>query len=338
MKVSELGEFGLIARLAEMVNSAHGEQASNLIIGIGDDTAAWQCDGSVQLATVDSLVQDVHFSLDTASWEEVGWKSLAVNLSDIAAMGGRPEYALISLGMPGDTDVEDVISLYRGMISLAGEFQVRIVGGNIVSAPQLVVNVTVLGSAASRGSLLTRSSACIGDRVAVTGPLGASAAGVEMLGKGLEFAPEVNAALRKALLRPMPRVSEGRLLAEKGVKAAIDISDGLIADLQHVCQASGVGARIETTSIPVAPAVESGFGERALDLALTGGEDYELLFTASTDCVEKVSEASSCPIYVIGEVISDDEHQVQLVDSSGDPVSLSAKGWDHFRGKGVGDE
>jgi thiamine-monophosphate kinase len=338
MKVSELGEFGVIDRLAEMVNSSRGKQARNLIIGIGDDTAAWQCDGSVQLATVDTLVQDVHFSLETASWEDVGWKSLAVNLSDIAAMGGQPEYALISLGMPGDTDVEDVIDLYLGMITLAEKFPVFIVGGNIVSAPQLVVNVTVFGTAASQDKILTRSTACSGEKVAVTGPLGAAAAGVEMLGKGQEFAPEIAAVLRKALLRPVPRISEGKLLVENGVKAAIDISDGLIADLQHVCQASRVGARIEADLVPVAPAVESGFGERALELALTGGEDYELLFTASAECIEKVSKASSCSIYVIGEVISDDEHQVQLVDSQASPVSLSGKGWDHFRVERGGDE
>ena len=200
-----------------------------------------------------------------------------------------------------------------------------------MNAPQLVVNVTVFGSAVSRDKLLTRSSACIGDRIAVTGPLGAAAAGVEMLGKGLQFTPAVTAALGKALLRPVPRISEGRLLVKNGVKAAIDISDGLVADLQHVCRASGVGARIEADLVPVSPAVESSFGERALELALTGGEDYELLFTASTDCVEKVSKAASCPIYVIGEVISDDRHQVQLVDGNINPVNLSGKGWDHFR-------
>ena len=331
MKVSELGEFGLIDRLTEMVNSARGEQGSNLIIDIGDDTAAWQCGGAVQLATVDSLVQDVHFSLRTASWEEVGWKSLAVNLSDIAAMGGQPEYALVSLGLPGNTDVEDVTSLYRGMISLAGEFQVRIIGGNTVSAPQLIINVTVLGSATSRDSLMTRSAACAGDKVAVTGPLGAAAAGVEILGRGLEFASEVTAALRKALLRPIPRVLEGRLLVENGVKAAIDISDGLLADLHHICKASRVGARIEADLIPVAPVVKSAFGERALELALTGGEDYELLFTASVGCIKKMIKTTPCPIYVVGEVISDNKHQVQIIDSNGNPVSLSGKGWDHFR-------
>lgn len=331
MKVSELGEFGLIDHLAEMVERTRDEHDNNLIIGIGDDTAAWQSGAAVQLATVDSLVEGVHFSLDTASWEEVGWKSLAVSLSDIAAMGGRPEYALVSLGLPADTDVEDVTSLYREMIDLARQFQVHIIGGNIVSAPQLVVNVTVLGSAVSRDSLLTRSAARPGDRIAVTGQLGAAAAGVEMLAKGLEFEPEVTAALRKALLRPVPRVSEGRFLVESAVKAAIDISDGLIADLQHICQASRVGAKIETDRVPVAPAVKAGFGERALELALTGGEDYELLFTASTECVEKIIKAAACPVYVIGDIVTDDKHQVQLVDNQGNPVSLSEKGWDHFR-------
>jgi thiamine-monophosphate kinase len=314
-----------------MVERARDEQDNNLIIGIGDDTAAWQSGAVVQLATVDSLVQDVHFSLATASWEEVGWKSMAVNLSDIAAMGGQPEYALVALGLPADTDIEDVTSLYRGMIDLAGQFQVHIIGGNIVSAPQLVVNVTVLGSAVSRDSLLTRSAARPGDRVAVTGPLGAAAAGVEMLGRGLAFEPAVTAVLRKALLRPVPRVPEGRFLVENGVKTAIDISDGLLADLNHICQASRVGARIETDHVPVAAAVKTGFGERALELAFTGGEDYELLFTAGTECVEKVSKADLCPVYVIGEVVSDDKQQIQVVDSQGNPMSLSAKGWDHFR-------
>jgi thiamine-monophosphate kinase len=330
MKVSELGEFGLIDRLAEMVEHARGEQDGNLIIGIGDDTAAWQSGNAVQLATVDSLVQGVHFSPETATWDEVGWKSLAVNLSDIAAMGGQPEYALVALGLPGDTDVEDVTSLYRGMIDLAEQFQVHIVGGNVVSAPQIVINVTVFGSVISQDNLLTRSAARPGDSISVTGQLGAAAAGVEMLGNGLSFESEITAALRKALLRPVPRVSEGRFLAESGVKAAIDISDGLVADLQHICQASRVGARIEADRVPIAPAVAS-FGERALELALTGGEDYELVFTASTECMEKVSRAAPFPVYVIGEIVTDDEHRVQLVDNQGNPVSLLAKGWDHFR-------
>jgi len=331
MKVLELGEFGLIDRLAEMVGRGQSKQKGSLIIGIGDDTAAWQGDSSVQLATVDSLVENVHFTLDTATYEEVGWKALAVNLSDIAAMGGKPEYALVALGLPGDTEVEHVTDLYRGMIDLAEQFQVHIIGGNIVSAPQLVINVTVIGSTVDRDSLLTRSAASPGDRVAVTGPLGTAAAGVEMLGKGLEFEAKSMKILRKALFQPFPRIAEGRLLVEHGVKAAIDISDGLIADLNHICEASRVGARIEADRVPIAPSVQASFGERALGLALAGGEDYELLFTASADRVEKVGKVASRPICIIGEVVADDKHQVVFFDNQGNPVSLLGKGWDHFR-------
>ena len=334
MKVRELGEFGLIERLNGMIPRGRGRPTAareRLIIGIGDDAAAWYGDTSIQLATVDSLIQDVHFSLNTASWEEVGWKSLAVNVSDIAAMGGLPGYALISLGLPGDTGVEDVIALYRGMIDLAGEYEVDIIGGNTVSAPQVVINVTVLGSTGSGdGQILTRSAARPGDLIAVTGTLGAAAAGVEILGKGLTFEPGATASLRKACLHPRPRVAEGRLLVEHGVKAAIDISDGLIADLNHICQESRVGARVEVDRVPISPAVKECFPDRALELALSGGEDYELLFTAAADNIDRVRMAASCPVTVIGEIASEGVNETVLVDSHGNPVSLPGTGWDHY--------
>ena len=334
MKVRELGEFGLIERLNGMIPRGRGRPTAaseRLIIGIGDDAAAWYGDTSIQLATVDSLIQDVHFSLNTASWEEVGWKSLAVNVSDIAAMGGLPGYALISLGLPGDTGVEDVIALYRGMIDLAGEYEVDIIGGNTVSAPQVVINVTVLGSTGSGdGQILTRSAARPGDLIAVTGILGAAAAGVEILGKGLTFEPGATASLRKACLHPRPRVAEGRLLVEHGVKAAIDISDGLIADLNHICQESRVGARVEVDRVPISLAVKECFPDRALELALSGGEDYELLFTAAADNIDRVRMAASCPITVIGEIASEGVNETVLVDSHGNPVSLPGTGWDHY--------
>ena len=137
MKVSELGEFGLIDLLAKMVNSSPGSQASRqqLIIGIGDDAAAWHGDASIQLATVDSFIQDVHFSLAIASWDELGWKALAASLSDIAAMGGMPTYALVSVALPDHTEVEHVTALYRGMIELAQQFGVALAGGDTSSAP-----------------------------------------------------------------------------------------------------------------------------------------------------------------------------------------------------------
>ncbi len=327
MKVRELGEFALIDRLAEM--AARGHQG-RLLVGIGDDAAAWRSDASVQLATTDALVEDVHFTLTTTSWEDLGWKSLAANLSDIAAMGGRPEHVLVSLALPGDTEVDDVVAFYRGMIELADEHDVAIAGGDTVSAGKVFINITVLGSAADPGGrILTRTAAVAGDRVAVTGALGAAAGGVEMLLGGLSFAPEVDAELRRACNRPRPRVAEGRLLVEHGVAAAIDVSDGLIADLNHICRASRVGARVEVDRVPVAAAVTAAFGGRATGLALSGGEDYELLFTADAARVERVRDAAACPVTVIGEITGGPGETV-VVDCQGNPVELSRSGWDHF--------
>ena len=336
MKVSEIGEFGLIDVLASMANAARDEKAGawqQLIIGIGDDATAWQGDASIQLATVDSLIQDVHFSLDITSREELGWRALAANLSDIAAMGGWPRYALVSLALPGHTEVEDVTALYQGMLELAQRFEVAIVGGDTSSAPLVVINITVLGSARGEDKhILTRSAAKVGDKVAVTGYLGASAAGLEMLTKGLLFDPEAADSLKKAFLQPNPRVAEGQILVERGVRAAIDISDGLVADLGHICQESRVGAQVVVNRVPVHPAVEANFGARALELALSGGEDYELLFTASAEVIEKVTVGVSCPVTVIGEITADKPGEVNLVDEGGSPVDMTRTGWEHFTG------
>ena len=328
MKVSELGEFGLIDLLAEMVARTQDKQ---LILGIGDDAAAWHSEASTQLATVDSLIQDVHFSLDITPWKELGWKALAVNLSDIAAMGGVPRYALISLALPNHTEVDDVIALYQGMVELAQQSGVAIAGGDTTSAPLVAITITVFGTARNGDKqILTRSAAKVGDKVAVTGYLGAAAAGWEMLSKQLRFDPKASDCFKKALLHPQPRIAEGQLLAEQGVKAAIDISDGLISDLNQICKLSKVGARIEVDRVPVEPEVKANFGDRALELALSGGEDYELLFTASAETIDKVKTKAPCPITVIGDIVADKTGKVTLVDSKGKPVSISKKGWEHF--------
>jgi len=334
MKVSELGEFGLIDLLAKMAYATQDKKIGawqQLILGIGDDTAAWSGDDSIQLATVDSLIQGVHFTLDITSWEELGWRALAANLSDIAAMGGLPRYALVSLALPGDTEVEDVTALYRGMLELAQQFEVAIVGGDTSSAPLLVINITILGSSISRDKgILTRSAAKPGEKVAVTGYLGTAAAGLEMLSKHLQFDSEATASLKRAFLQPYPRIAEGQILVEQGVRAAIDISDGLISDLRHICKASQVSARIEVDRLPIAPAVKANFSDRALELALSGGEDYELLFTTSEDIIGKVRAAASCPITVVGEITADKAGEITLIDEKGNPANLPKAGWEHF--------
>ena len=335
MKVSELGEFGLIALLAKMISRSQNKKWSSyqqLILGIGDDAAAFHAEDSIQLLTTDSLFQDVHFTLETTPWKELGWKALAVNLSDIAAMGGVPQYAVVSLTLPEHTEVADVETLYQGMLELAEQFEVAIIGGDTNRAPLVSITITVLGKTKNRhGQMMTRSAASPGDKIAVTGYLGAAAAGLEMLANQLQLDPEATTELRNAFLHPCPRIAEGQLLVTKGVKTAIDISDGLISDLNHICESSRVGARVEVDRVPISPAVKANFGKRALELALSGGEDYELLFAAGTEVMAKVKKALSCPVSVIGEIVAEKAGKVALVDSDGKPFQLRKAGWEHFK-------
>jgi len=323
VKVSELGEFGLIDLLAKMA----GGGDERMLIGIGDDAAAWQGDDSIQLASVDSFIEGVHFTPETTPWQDVGWKALAVNISDIAAMGGIPRYALVALSLPDDTEVDNVTALYTSMLKLAKQYGVTIVGGDISRAPLVAIAVTILGNSPTK-KILTRSSAKAGEVVAVTGKLGAAAAGMEVLKSRRNLDPEAESHLKNAFLHPTPRIAEGLLLVEQGVKTAIDISDGLVADLNQICKASRVGARLEVERVPVEPAVKAAFSEGALELALSGGEDYELLFTAGAEIVDKVKKAASRPVTVIGEIT--DGKGVSLVDKEGKPFKLAKSGWEHF--------
>jgi thiamine-monophosphate kinase len=335
MKVSELGEFGLIELLADIVDrTKHPQDISwqRLLIGIGDDAATWQGDSSIQLATTDSLIQDTHFDLNITTWEELGWKAIAVNLSDIAAMGGIPKYALISLALPGELETDCVSSLYQGMAQIANQFGVAIIGGNIASASRTMITVTVLGSLESK-SALTRSAAVPGDQIAVTGYTGLSAAGLKMLKQKLSFDAETSRLLRRAHLQPTPRINEGQVLLRHGVRAAIDISDGLIADLTHICKASKVSARINKDSVPIHPILQSNFKSDCQQLALSGGEDYELLFTTSSRIINQVKQAISCPMTVIGEITKGTPGQVTLIDAAGKSIPWRQGGWEHFKSK-----
>ena len=333
MKVSELGEFGLIELLADIVDKTKNLQNASwrqLLIGIGDDAAAWQGDGSIQLATTDSLVQDTHFDLNITGWEELGWKAIAVNLSDIAAMGGVPRYALVSLALPGELETDSLTGLYQGMAHIANEFGVAIAGGNIASAGKTMITVTVLGRLEGKHAL-TRSAAIPGDRVAVTGYLGVSASGLRMLKQNLNLDAETSNLLRQAHLQPTPRVKEGQTLLRQGVRAAIDVSDGLIADLAHICKASQVSARIREKLVPIHPVVQADFKADCQQFALTGGEDYELLFTATNQVIEQVKQAVSCPVTVIGEITEGMPGQVTLIDTAGRSIDWQKAGWEHFK-------
>ena len=245
-------------------------------------------------------------------------------------MGGVPGYALVSLALPEHTEVEDVAELYRGMLELAQQFDVAIAGGDTSRAPVVSITIAVFGCTKSSGEVLTRSAAKPGDKIAVTGYLGAAAAGLKMLKGQLRFDDEATACLRNAFLRPVPRIAEGQRLIERGVKTAIDISDGLVSDLKHICRASQVSARVEVDRLPVHPVVRANFGGESLELALSGGEDYELLFTASAEVIEKVKSAAMCPVTAIGEIGADKAGEVNIVDINGNPLGLHKTGWEHF--------
>jgi thiamine-monophosphate kinase len=338
MKVSELGQFGMIDVVAKMIEESRDSRVDswhNLLDGIGDDCAVWKGDTANQLAKVDCQVEGIHFNLNIITWEELGWKSLAVNLSDIASMGGLPCYALVSLGLPLDTQVEDVVQLYKGLLKLAKQSGTAIVGGNMSSSPHVFVDITVIGKTGNpAGKYLTRSAARPGDKIGVTGWLGTSAAGLEMLTQKLEFEAQISACLRQAFTQPEPRLAEGRLLIEKGVKAGTDISDGLVADLGHICDSSQVEAVIQSELLPIRSEVVEAFGERSLQMALSGGEDYQLLFTGRPEVIEKAMKVSKYPLTVIGDIKAAQTGRtssIVILDSKGSRIEPQKTGWDHFK-------
>jgi len=331
MKLSSLGEFGLIELIRKASyapEEAATSPASHLVVGIGDDAAAWECDDRIQLGTTDSLVENVHFTLSTTSWHDLGHKSLAVNLSDIAAMGGTPTYAFVSLCCPPDVDSDDVMAYYDGLNSLAHRHGVTVAGGNLTRSSEIVTTVFVTGVALTN-SLMTRSSARPGQVVAVTGTVGGAGAAVAALQRGQE--PEdIPIALMNALLRPEPRVREGRILADCGITCAIDTSDGLLADLQHICDASTVEVTVELERVPVNPSVPSLSNAGRLE-ALQGGEDYELLVVGSDDALAEAAEKLKVPLTIIGRVNSTSvTPSITVVDGTGTPVDAARQGWNHF--------
>ena len=335
MEVRQLGEFGLIEMLTEMVTK--GQEAATridshgfkIVVDIGDDAAAWECGTGTELATTDTVVEGVHFTRQTTPWPDLGWKLMAANISDIAAMGGAPLHALVTLGLPADTLVEDMRDLYQGMLDMAKLHGVRIIGGDVVRSP--VAFVTVGLSGVCQGQPMLRSAAQPGQPIGVTGYVGSSAGGLEILLKGIEASPKAAAYLTNAHRRPAPCVMQGLSLADEGVKAGMDVSDGLADDLSKLCSASGVAARLFASAVPQHPMLEETFPERSLELALGGGEDYQLLFTAPDDTMQKVMAKLGPPATIVGEIVAGEPGKVTVLDDSGEPIDALPPGWDHFR-------
>jgi thiamine-monophosphate kinase len=338
--LSQIGEARIIREIAKILKT----QDPDVLCGIGDDAAVLQLGNKKILFTVDALLEAVHFDWSYSSPYLLGRKSLSVNLSDVAAMGGRPRWALVSLALPSRARMKTLMEFYRGLRDCGREFGVEIVGGDTDRSAEgrWKITVAVIGEAEK---VLYRKGARVGDGIWVTGSLGRSALGFEILRRGLNrkksFArwasPKILQSFIEAHLNPVPRVREGFRLAQSSCATSlIDVSDGLLLDLERICSASGVGARIEADSIPWAPQFYelcSRIRVSPLSLALSGGEDYELLFTAPPEKKEKLIKLlfeglGPRPI-CIGEVVSA-KKGIEVVDEKGKAVKTGKKGYHHF--------
>ena len=334
MQIKELGEFGVIELLNAMIVEQRAETDNapasgfQLLVDTGDDTAAWKTTGATELFTTDTVVEGVHFTRETTPWSDLGWKSLASNISDIAAMGGSPKYALVTLGLPPETEVEDIHKLYQGILGIANNYGVALVGGDMVRSPTVFITISLTG--VHPGQPMLRSNARVGDEIAVTGPLGGSSGGLRLMLNDPELSGEAADYLRQCHRRPEPAVGQGRLLADHGVRATMDVSDGLTDDLSKFCSSSGVAARVYVDKIPMHPLLKQAFSEMFLELALNGGEDYVLLFTVAPKLMQTVLPLLPAGAAVIGEVLAGDAGQVLVVDSAGVESVAGRHGWDHF--------
>jgi thiamine-monophosphate kinase len=328
MKLSRLGEFGLIQRISHKQLVGRGVR-----IGIGDDAAWVENSAGSSLVTADLLIEGVHFNLKWTSLIDLGFKSLAVNLSDIAAMGGTPAYAVLSLGIPGSFDSKDIDDFYNGVNALARPSRVSVVGGDTSLAKSLIVSICVIGHAPHKP--IRRDGARVADDIYVTGTLGDSALGLKLLrdGGGRQRSDSAIQLLARHR-RPTPRLVTGALLAkERLATAMIDVSDGLLQDLGHICHASNVGAIIHNEHLPLSSAYRAFACKYGSHHALTGGEDYELLFCSrpsNRDAIEKLSQRSRVPITRIGSCVA--RRAITIVDRLGNKIARgNSGGHDHFK-------
>ena len=326
-----LSERRLIERIRRGIS-----HSPRVPVGIGDDAAVLTlAPGQFLLATTDLLMEEVDFRRRSASPYDIGWKAMAVNLSDIAAMGGTPRYALAAVALPEKFSVEEVDGLYDGMKALAGLHGVELVGGDTSASPDgMVITLTLLGEAARP---ILRSGAQPGDLLMVTGSLGLSAAGLALLEKspqGVSSGDEEIAL--NAHRRPTPRIREGQWLSRDGtVHAMIDLSDGLATDLRHIADESKVSAVVKIDRLPIPPAVSriaKASRRDPLALAVTGGEDFELLISVppvrEAEFLRRFADETGTALTVIGEVTAGPP-KVEFLDGSGNPVELG-EGYDHF--------
>jgi len=326
VKLSDVGEFGLIRKISSLCSV----KESSILLSIGDDAAAITFKHPIVLATTDMLIEGVHFDLAYTTFFQLGYKTLAVNISDIAAMGGQPEFFLLSLGVPAYFEVQWIDELYRGINELAIMTSTHVVGGDTCASHTgfFVLSGTLLGST---NRVVSRDGAQAGDTIYVTNNLGESAAGLALLqayGKAVHFEENSIGKTDLAPFEPLVRrhlMPKPRFLNDTSyITSMIDISDGLLQDLGHICEQSGKGARVYLNHIPMSDILRHAsehLNRNPLDFALRGGEDYELLFTSPNKLKN---------YFPIGEIT---ENERVLIDQDEQviPVELVGRGYEHFR-------
>ena len=330
LDLRKIGEFGLLRRVRKWTKVSD----PSLIQGIGDDVAVFETGRKVFLATTDILIEDVHFERTWVDPYFLGKKALGVNLSDIAAMGGTPKYFLLSLGLPKGLDLSFVSRFYRGLRDMAKPFRVDLIGGDTALSQKIIINICLLGEGEKK-NLLYRKGAHAGDDLFVTGTLGDSALGLRILEKkGLKARPE---GLVARHLAPSPRIGLGQAIGRQRLATAmIDVSDGLLSDTGHLLEESDKGVRIWEDRIPLSRLYRKNISSYSKDyyqMALSGGEDYELLFAASPKMREKISSLSlahKIPITRIGEILSSDQG-FRVIKKDGTEYFPSRLGFDHFK-------
>ena len=323
MKLHRLNEKQLIRAIQEEFRGPH----PGLALGIGDDAAVIKMRGANLVVTKDLLIEDVHFILRHHPPQLLGRKSLNVNLSDLAAMGAFPRYALLGLGFPKRAEIKWVREFFAGFKSAAKEFGVGLIGGDITRAQKVTISVTLLGEGKN---IVRRGGAKPDDQLFVSGPLGEAREGLLLLKKGIRIGKkkEQNRML-KAFLDPSPRIKLGGELARLNLASAmIDISDGLSVDLAHICEESDCGAEVYLNKLPVSAELKA-LQRRSYDFALNGGEDYQLLFSVSDKKLAALSKLKNkFSLHLIGRII--EQKEIFIVDRLGRRKKLQPNPWHHF--------
>jgi thiamine-monophosphate kinase len=326
--VTELpfGEFELIDRIiARLGDSA----ATEILVPPGDDAAAWATGEGVTVASIDAAVEDSHWYAGRPLGD-AGWRAVAGAISDIAAMGAELEQLLVATVIGADVTVEALDALIDGMADACRCHGARIAGGDIVRGVQTALTVTVIGHSPHADRLLRRDAARPGDAVAVSGTPGASAGGFALLGTEREDDAAV-ASLLTAHRRPVARIALGRGAVDAGVRCAIDISDGLLQDVGHIAERSGAGIEIDLAALPLHPAAVETFGERqARDMALGGGEDYELALAGPADALATLA-TGDVPVTMVGRVVAEHPGEAWAIAEDGTRYEPPTAGWDQLR-------